>query len=593
MTPGFFFYVVGPSGAGKDSLIDGARQRLAPDAFIFARRVITRAPGKPGEDYDSCTAEQFKQRQALGEFLITWDAHGLSYGLPKSLLDAQLAGKHIIANGSRAVAAELKDLVPNLVFIEVTAPVDVLAKRIAQRGRETEEEIRLRLSRQVNELPSDVRTYRIQNDQSLEIGIERFVAVILHVTNLSDDTVKAHHKKVSGHSLNHLEITDALKRINSGELSPAQINAFLIECCNELGDDELSAIAQARSELMPRIQWPTPMVVDKHSLGGTPGSRVTMIVIPIVAEHGLLIPKTSSRAITSAAGTADAMEVLAKVDLDRDTVRQVTLSANGCIAWNGRLNHSLLDDAMNAITRPLGLDTRRWSVASILSKKYSAGATHVVIDIPYSPTGKVKSAEQAIELGQLFERVGATLGLTIKSFGTPGHAPIGRGLGPGLEARDVMMTLSGDTDAPADLREKALFFAGHILAFDPELGTYQAGRERAEALLESGHALERLNLMIDLQGRQPPIDWGKVRRASVRSQACGMISGINGQVISGIARQAGAPNDKAAGVYLHAGIGDEVRQGDVLFDVYASDNDNLQQALAMATVRHGFDIVPV
>ena len=175
--------------------MDGARQRLPSEAFVFARRVITRPPGKPGEDYDSCTVEQFEQRETQGEFLITWHAHDLAYGLSKSLLDAQQAGKHIIANGSRAVAAQLKGLVPNLVFIEVTAPVDVLAKRIAQRGRETEEEIRQRLSRQVSELPSDIRTYRIQNDQSLEIGIERFVAVILHVTGLSEHTNRTHQKK--------------------------------------------------------------------------------------------------------------------------------------------------------------------------------------------------------------------------------------------------------------------------------------------------------------------------------------------------------------------------------------------------------------
>ena len=591
MKPGFFFYVVGPSGAGKDTLMDGARQRLPADAFVFARRVITRPPGKPGEDYDSCTEDVFKQYQAQGDFLMTWSAHGLFYGLPKSLLTAQQAGQHIIANGSRAIAEQLKSLVPNLVFIEITAPIDVLARRIAQRGRETEEEIRQRLARQVDELPSDVRTYRIQNDQTPEIAIERFVGTILHVTGLSSQKDQVLYKKLSGHNLNASEVSDVLRRINAGELMPEQVDAFLIECCTQLSDDELIAVAQARCELMPRIQWPEPIVVDKHSLGGTPGSRVTMIVIPIVAEHGLLIPKTSSRAITSAAGTADAMEVLTKVDLDRDQVREVTLAVNGCIAWNGRLNHSRLDDAMNAITRPLGLDTRRWSVASILSKKYSAGATHVVIDIPYSPTGKVKSAQQASELGELFERVGAALGLSIKAFGTPGHAPIGRGLGPGLEARDVMMTLNGDPEAPADLREKALFFAGHILAFDPALGTYEAGRARAQALLESGQALARMERIIEYQGRQAAIDWNNVHRASVRCTASGVVSWINGHIISGIAREAGAPADKAAGIYLYTAMGDEVSAGATLFEIYTSSADALQRALDMAAIGHGFEIV--
>ena len=587
MKPGLFFYVVGPSGAGKDSLIDGARQQLPADSFVFARRVITRAPGKPGEDYDSCTEEEFLQRKAQGEFLITWGAHGLFYGLPKALLAIQQGGQHIIANGSRGVAEQIKALVPGLVFIEITAPVEVLAKRIAQRGRETEQEISQRLSRQVSALPAGVNTYRVHNDQSVDVGIERFVSTILHVTALSSPEDQPRHKKLSGNSLIASEMSAALTQINSGQLTQAQVNAFLIECCNRLSDDELVSVSKARAQFMPRIEWPAPIVVDKHSLGGTPGSRVTMIVIPIVAEHGLLIPKTSSRAITSAAGTADAMEVLTKVDLSREEVKNVTLAVNGCIAWNGKLNHSLLDDAMNAITRPLALDTRRWAVASILSKKYSAGATHIAIDIPYSPTGKVKTIEDANALGQLFERIGSLLGLIVKAFPTQGDAPIGRGIGPGLEARDVQMVLSGDPQAPADLREKALFFAGQILAFDPAVGSYEAGRVRAEALLDSGQAHARMQRIIESQGRSTPIDWSTSHQVSVRSRFSGVVTAIDGQLISGFARQAGAPSDKTAGVYLQASIGDRVCQGDVLFDVYGADVNAVQQAVETATHQNG------
>jgi len=314
---------------------------------------------------------------------------------------------------------------------------------------------------------------------------------------------------------------------------------------------------------------------------------VTMIVIPIVAEHGLLIPKTSSRAITSAAGTADAMEVLSKVDLSPEEVKNVTLAVNGCIAWNGKLNHSLLDEAMNAITRPLALDTRRWSVASILSKKYSAGATHVVIDIPYSPTGKVKTIEDANELGQLFERMGGLLGLTVKAFPTLGDTPIGRGIGPGLEARDVQMVLSRDLQAPTDLREKALFFAGHILAFDPAVGSYEAGRVRAQALLDSGQAYDRMQRIIESQGRSVLLDWSTSHQVSVYSRLSGVVTSIDGQLISGIARQAGAPSDKTAGVYLQVSIGDRICQGDVLFDVYGADVNAVQQAFEAANHRHG------
>lgn len=590
MKPGFFFYVVGPSGAGKDSLIDGARQQLPGDAFVFARRVITRPPGKPGEDYDSCTETEFQAKQQSGELLITWAAHGLLYGLPRTLVDEQAKGKHIIANGSRAVIEQLRSLVSNLVLIEITAPIDVLAKRIAQRGRETEAEITERLARQVSPLPVDVRTHRIQNDQSLAIGVKRFVGTLLHVTGLSKPADRSHHKKLSGQALSYGEIADVFRQINAGNMPSDDVQAFLIEYCHRLDDDELMAIARVRSELMPRIEWPSPIVVDKHSLGGTPGSRVTMIVIPIVAEHGLLIPKTSSRAITSAAGTADAMEVLAKVDLDREQVRKVALATGGCIAWNGRLNHSRLDDSMNAITRPLALDTRRWSVASILSKKYSAGATHVAIDIPYSPTGKVKSAQEAKELGELFTRVGQALGMTVRAFETAGDAPIGRGLGPGLEARDVIMTLSGDPMAPADLREKALFFAGQILAFDPAIRNYETGRQRAQALLDSGLALSRLEKIIDSQGRAPALDWTTAEKCPIMSRSTGRVQAVNGLVISGIARRAGAPKDKLAGVYLHASVGQTVAAGDLLYEIYGSDGAAREAARQLASTDNGFDI---
>ena len=315
-----------------------------------------------------------------------------------------------------------------------------------------------------------------------------------------------------------------------------------------------------------------------------------MVVIPIVAEHGLLIPKTSSRAITSAAGTADAMEVLAKVDLNREEVRNVAIKANGCIAWNGRLNHSRLDDSMNAITRPLSLDTRRWSVASILSKKYSAGATHVVIDIPYSPTGKVKSEQEATDLGALFETVGHAMGMTVKAFGTPGHAPIGRGIGAGLEACDVLLTLSGDPKAPADLLEKALFFAGHILAFDPEVGNYETGRARAEELLVSNRALDRLKKIIELQGAATPLDWTRAHTKTIVSGQSGTVVNVDGHRISGIARQAGAPDDKLAGVYLHANVGTRVLKGTPLFDVYASRTASLEDAIELANTGNGFEI---
>jgi thymidine phosphorylase len=370
---------------------------------------ITRPADSGGEAHQACTQSEFAQLEQQGQFLITWQAHNLSYGLPSSVLEALAAGQHVIANGSRAMVAQLNERVPNLVVVEIGAPPEILAQRLSQRGRESAADVAKRLARKTEPYPESTRVLRVTNDQTPAIGVSRFVAALYTQLGQTPVPLASLYKKIAGFALSETEYRPLLAAIHQKQYSGAELEAFLIACTQQLSDDELIAMARCRSELMPRISWGRDMVVDKHSLGGIPGSRVTMVVIPIVAAHGLLIPKTSSRAITSAAGSADAMEVLAKVDLTPAQLKQCVAQTNACIAWNGKLNHSVIDDVMNAITRPLALDTRRWSVASILSKKYSAGATHVVIDIPYSNGAKAKTQHAAEELPRLFEMVGAVV----------------------------------------------------------------------------------------------------------------------------------------------------------------------------------------
>jgi thymidine phosphorylase len=331
------------------------------------------------------------------------------------------------------------------------------------------------------------------------------------------------------------------------------------------------------------------MVVDKHSMGGIPGSRVTMVVVPIVAAHGLMIPKTSSRAITSAAGTADAMEVLARVDLNFEEIQQCVNATNGCIAWNGKLNHSVLDEALNPMVRPLRLDTRSWSVASILSKKFTAGATHVVIDIPYADSGKVKTKEEAIELARLFEQVGAAIGLVVKAFATNGNAPIGRGIGPALEVRDVLQVLDNHPNAPTDLLDKALFFVSQILALDPHVGSVDQGLILAKKLLQSGAARQSFEAIVTAQGAMPSMA-STLHQMQVRSDRSGVVRAIYGSTISDIARQAGAPKIQQAGVDLKKSVGEFVREGEVLYLIQSTQEDLLHMAHQQAHLQHGYDI---
>ena len=393
-------------------------------------------------------------------------------------------------------------------------------------------------------------------------------------------------RKIDGGRLTSGEYENLFHDIVEDRYAESEVSAFLLKTIQTLDDEEVVSVARARNSFMPRIQWGAPIVVDKHSLGGIPGSRITLIVVPIVAAHGLLMPKTSSRAITSASGTADAMETVCRVDLDSDGVQRVVRETCACIAWNGRLNHSALDDVVNAITRPLGLDSNRWSVASILSKKWSAGSTHVVVDMPYGPRAKLKTLDQAQELGRLFEVVGAGLGLTVCAIPTDGSRAIGRGIGPALEVRDVRAVLENRPDAPDDLRAKALRFAARILSFDPAIGSEAAGLQRAQALLASGAAAAQFEAIIASQGAVEPVLPASLTHV-VRASQGGTIMDVDGWRVAGIARRAGAPADKSAGIDLAVSVGSTVAAGAALYTIHATEATDLHAASAMAGEANG------
>ena len=246
-----------------------------------------------------------------------------------------------------------------------------------------------------------------------------------------------------------------------------EIAAFLISSASFMTSGELLALTHAMAA-PERNSNGQAIVVDKHCIGGIPGNRTSMIVVPIVAAHGLTIPKTSSRAITSPAGTADTMEVLARVDVAVDEMKEVVAACHGCLVWGGHVNLSPADDILISVERPLCLDTREQMVASIMSKKLAAGSTHLLIDLPVGPTAKLANASEAMRLRKLFEFVGDHFGIAVEVITTDGRQPIGNGIGPVLEAQDVMAVLANEPAAPADLREKSLRLAAHLLEYDPQ-----------------------------------------------------------------------------------------------------------------------------
>jgi thymidine phosphorylase len=274
--------------------------------------------------------------------------------------------------------------------------------------------------------------------------------------------------------------------VAAGLYSDLQLAAFVTATAGDrLDEAETIALTQAMLGAGERIHWDFPLVADKHSVGGLPGNRTTPLVVPVVAACGVPIPKTSSRAITSPAGTADTMEVLAPVDLDVPAMRRVVEKEGGCIVWGGAVRLSPADDVLIRVERPLDFDSDGQLVASVLSKKAAAGATHVVIDMPVGATAKVRSREAAASLSARLRSAGAALGLQLRIEQTDGSQPVGRGIGPALEARDVLAVLQGG--GPADLRERAVRLAGAVL----ELAGAAAGGQgpaMARAALDDGRA---------------------------------------------------------------------------------------------------------
>lgn len=383
-------------------------------------------------------------------------------------------------------------------------------------------------------------------------------------------------KKVAGEALTSAEIDRVVRDLVEGRYSPAEIAGFLVAAATRLTLSEVTALTLARAELFERFSWDRPLVVDKHSMGGVPGSRITMILVPIIAAHGLIIPKTSSRAITSAAGTADVMECVAQVELPPASLRKVVTATNGAIAWSGRISHSPLDDTMNAINRPLGIRSAALDVSFILSKKLAAGASHVVVDIPVGRYAKTKTGRQGGDLAKLFQEVGRGVGLSVEAILTDGSRPIGRGVGPTLELADVRAVLSRSEAAPPDLAQKALTFAARLIALDPEVGPDKAA-ERARDLLASGAAEAAFGRIVTAQGERVPVRPGPFIK-EVTAHKAGRIATINGFEIAGLARRAGAPADKGAGVRLLTGVGETVRSGQPLLNIHASARSALEEA---------------
>ncbi|HMO41920.1 MAG TPA: thymidine phosphorylase family protein [Phenylobacterium sp.] len=395
------------------------------------------------------------------------------------------------------------------------------------------------------------------------------------------DSLSSVRRRIYGNRLGEAAMAGIVRDVVAGRYTDVHLAAFLTaSAAVPLDADETAYLTKAMIEAGDRLTWDAPVVVDKHSVGGLPGNRTTPIVVAIVAAHGLTMPKTSSRAITSPAGTADTMETLTNVDLDLATMRRVVEAEGACLAWGGAVRLSPADDIFIRIERVLDIDTEGQLIASVLSKKIAAGSTHVVIDIPVGPTAKVRSEDAAVALAARLTETAARFDLTLVCRQSNGDQPVGRGIGPALEAWDVLAVLQAADDAPEDLRRRSCALAGAAL----ELGGAVRkgdGEAAAAATLDDGRAWTKFQRICEAQGglKTPP-------RAPLQqvltAKRAGRIVHINNRKIARLAKLSGAPDSKAAGLTMEVRLGQEVAAGQPLVTVHAQTGGELNYALEYA-----------
>lgn len=387
--------------------------------------------------------------------------------------------------------------------------------------------------------------------------------------------------KIFGHAFSADALRQIITDVVEGHYSNIEMAAFITACAsNHFDTSETIALTEAMVSAGTRLDWHRPMVIDKHCVGGVPGNRTTLIVVPIVAVLGATIPKTSSRAITSPSGTADTMETLAPVVLTEQRMRHVVEREGGCIVWGGAVNLSPADDILIRVERPLDLDSDAQLVASVISKKVAAGSTHVLIDVPVGPTAKVRSDAAGSMLAGHLNDVGRALGLQVDVLLTDGTQPIGRGIGPGLEARDVLAVLRNEPGASVQLRERALLVAGRVLEM-AGIAPAQHGLALARTVLDDGRAWRKFQAIAEAQGGMRELREARHQHTLTAHQA-GVVSAIDNRRLSRIAKLAGAPRAAFAGLDLHVHAGASVAAGQPLYTVHADSPGELAYALGYA-----------
>lgn len=418
--------------------------------------------------------------------------------------------------------------------------------------------------------PELIRRSGLQEGDQVELSISQ-----------PPESVRLIRRSMDGKALEPHEIRSIVADVMDGRLTKAEVSAWLTAVqINGLGTHEVQELAMAMMETGCSLSFQRHPVFDFHSVGGVPGNKVTPIVVSIVAAAGLMLPKTSSRAISSACGTADFVEVFCDVSLNGSRLKEISERVGGVFAWGGAMNITPVSGHFIDVQYPLGIDPRSMMMASIMSKKMAMGADRLVMDIPTGPRTKVRDQEEALAYARQFIDLGKLLGIEVECAITDGSQPVGYAIGPALEARECIQTLEMDARMYM-VREKSCELAGMIL----EMGGIANGRQEAQRILDSGRALAKFREIVAAQGGRPDLCSEHIRlgrfRWEMTSPRSGYILDIHNKQLVAVARAAGAPKDKGGGILLHRKLSERVEKGEPLMEIHADNLGKLERAKEM------------
>ena len=396
------------------------------------------------------------------------------------------------------------------------------------------------------------------------------------------ESVEHIKEKLEGKELSEHGIREIIQDIVNQRLSDIELSAYVSGIYAQgMNNREIKYLINSMIETGETIEYDRHPVFDHHSIGGVPGNKITLLIVPIVASAGLMIPKTSSRAISSAGGTADIFETLADVDLSMGEIKEIAEDVGGTIAWGGAVNLAPSDDMIIRAEYPLRIDPYPQVLASVLSKKKSAGAEYLVMDIPVGAKTKVESIELGRKYARDFVSLSEEIGIETSCALSYGGQPIGNAIGPAIEAKEALMALEGK-EVPSSLIEKSTTLAGMVL----EQGGISEGKREAKKLLESGKAMDKMKEIIERQRGDPEVNSDDIEiggySKKIYSDEEGYVDSINNEEIIKIVRAAGGPNSKKAGILLNKKKGDKAEKGEEKYTIFSEYESKLKEAVDLA-----------